>query len=59
VEVGSGVIVDAPAELRDRFLLLFIPCVAQPLQEQERENEVSKVRGVNWSAKNVRCFPQP
>jgi hypothetical protein len=31
VEVGSGVIVDAPAELRDRFLLLFIPCVAQPL----------------------------
>ncbi|CAB4344918.1 unannotated protein [freshwater metagenome] len=41
VKVGSGFIIDVFAELLNCFLLLFIPCVAQALEKEERKDKVT------------------
>jgi hypothetical protein len=41
MKIGSGLGINIFAKLLDGFLLLFVPCIAEALEEEEREDEVA------------------
>lgn len=59
VEVGCCLFVDIFAELGDGFFVFLVPAVTQTLEEQEWEDEVTQVGGVNGASKDVGGFPEP
>lgn len=57
VKVGSGFLVYTRTELFNRPRLFFIPSVRQPLEEEQGEDKVAKVRRVNRTSEDCRRIP--
>lgn len=59
MKISSNLVVDIFAKLFNGFLLLFIPCIAEALEEEEGKDEVAQVCGIHRATEDVGRLPKP